>query len=319
MWVESEPRRRRPKRIGLTFAPCSLTPEKLTMTIIDSDWDKWLSINVARGCSQESMVETMVNAGIRPEVATSAVARAAAGELPAAPPSDIAGIGHQGQPERYQYDPTPIAAGNTIHAVDRDIHVLSRYDRPQVIVFGNVLSPEECEGIIERSQGKLSRSMTVHPDSGEGYVIANRTSEGTAFLRGHDELIERVDRRVAALMNMPVENGEGLQVLRYGVGAEYRPHFDYFPPHHAGTVKHTGRGGQRVATLVMYLNDVRAGGETVFPDAGISVSPRRGNAVYFRYLNARRQLDPLSLHGGAPVKRGEKWIATRWMRERPHV
>jgi prolyl 4-hydroxylase len=119
-------------------------------------------------------------------------------------------------------------------------------------------------------------------------------------------------------MNWPVENGEGLQILHYGTTGEYRPHFDYFPPDQAGSAVHTAHGGQRVATLVIYLNDVADGGETIFPEAGMSVAANKGGAVYFRYLNGQRQLDPLTLHGGAPVLGGDKWIMTKWMRERAY-
>jgi prolyl 4-hydroxylase len=110
-----------------------------------------------------------------------------------------------------------------------------------------------------------------------------------------------------------------LQILHYGPTGEYRPHFDYFPPDQPGSAVHTARGGQRVATLVIYLNDVPGGGETIFPEAGLSVAAKQGGAVYFRYMNGQRQLDPLTLHGGAPVITGEKWIMTKWMRERPYV
>ncbi len=75
-------------------------------------------------------------------------------------------------------------------------------------------------------------------------------------------------------------------------------------------------GGQRVATLVMYLNDVEAGGSTVFPEVGLDVLPRRGHAVYFAYTTEEGQLDKRSLHGGSPVSAGEKWIATKWFRQR---
>jgi prolyl 4-hydroxylase len=149
-------------------------------------------------------------------------------------------------------------------------------------------------------------------------VIQNRSSEGTWFQRAEDAFIERIDRRLSSLMNWPLENGEGLQVLHYGPGAEYRPHYDYFDPDQAGSAVHTASGGQRVSTLVVYLNDVAGGGETIFPDAGIAIAARRGSALYFRYMNGQRQLDPLTLHGGAPVREGEKWIATRWMREAAH-
>jgi prolyl 4-hydroxylase len=74
-----------------------------------------------------------------------------------------------------------------------------------------------------------------------------------------------------------------------------------------------------VSTLIIYLNDVEEGGETVFPESGLSVSPRQGSGLYFEYCNHLGQLDPLSLHAGAPVIAGEKWIVTKWMRQRRFV
>ena len=117
-------------------------------------------------------------------------------------------------------------------------------------------------------------------------------------------------------MHWPIENGEGIQILHYPVGGEYRPHFDYFPPRDPGSQTHLANGGQRVSTLVMYLNDVEQGGETNFPTLQLSVSPKKGAAAYFEYANSLNQVDPLSLHAGMPVLAGEKWIATKWMRQR---
>ena len=126
-------------------------------------------------------------------------------------------------------------------------------------------------------------------------------------------LCSRIEARIAALLNWPVDHGEGLQVLRYRPGAEYKPHYDYFDPAQPGTPSILRRGGQRVATLVIYLNAPARGGATVFPDAGLEVAPVKGNAVFFSYDRA----DPatLTLHGGAPVQEGEKWVATKWLRE----
>jgi prolyl 4-hydroxylase len=108
-------------------------------------------------------------------------------------------------------------------------------------------------------------------------------------------------------------NGEPLQILHYGVGAEYQPHYDYFSPEDPGTAALLQHGGQRVATLITYLNTPDAGGATVFPDIGLEVAPLRGHAVFFSY--DRPQPASRTLHGGTPVTAGEKWIATRWMRE----
>ena len=97
-------------------------------------------------------------------------------------------------------------------------------------------------------------------------------------------------------------------------GAQYRPHYDYFDPGEPGTPTILKRGGQRVATLVMYLQEPEQGGATTFPDVGLEVAPVRGTGVFFSY----DEPDPATrtLHGGAPVLAGEKWVATKWLRER---
>lgn len=298
------------------------------MPVLDAAWHEWLRTNAARGCTIDSMIEAMTQAGFAAEAAGEAVRAAfgpsTASETSAATAAASAAGGTeaalpQKTPHTYRYDDAPVAHGNTIHAHDRDVQVLARCERPQVIVFANVLSAQECSEMIERSRHRLKRSTTVNPATGQEDVIRNRTSEGIWYQRGEDPLIERLEQRIASLMNWPVENGEGLQVLHYGPTGEYRPHYDYFPPDQPGSAVHTARGGQRVATLVIYLNDVPEGGETIFPEAGLSVAANRGGAVYFRYMNGQRQLDPLTLHGGAPVLAGEKWIMTKWVRERAYV
>jgi prolyl 4-hydroxylase len=131
--------------------------------------------------------------------------------------------------------------------------------------------------------------------------------------------VSKLDRRIAQLMNCPLENGEGLQVLRYGPGGHSSPHFDFLVPSNATNVASLQRSGQRISSLVIYLSDVERGGETVFPEAGLSVAARKGNAVYFEYSNSRGQVDHRSLHAGAPVLSGEKWAMTKWMRARAFV
>ncbi|MEX3958206.1 2OG-Fe(II) oxygenase [Trinickia sp. EG282A] len=294
------------------------------MPVLDDTWRDWLTLNQNRGCTPESMIEAMIKAGFDQVAASAAVARST--RLAAAESTEFAApeVGTEAAiPERtsreYQYDPLPVASGHVIRAEDRNIKVLLRCEKPQIIVFGDVLTDDECQAIIERSRDRLRPSTTVNPETGSQDVIPNRTSDGIWFQRGENELIARLERRFASLMNWPVENGEGLQVLRYQLGGEYCPHFDYFPPNQRGSNVHVKRGGQRVATLIVYLNDVEAGGATIFPEVGISVVPRKGSAVYFRYMNEARQLDPLTLHGGTPVAGGEKWIMTKWVREHPHL
>lgn len=203
-------------------------------------------------------------------------------------------------------------ARHRIPAHDREVEVVVSVQHPRIVVLRDLLSEGECDALIELARPRLSRSETVVNRTGESEVNAARTSQGMFFSRGEGELVGAIEARIAALLNWPVERGEGLQVLRYGVGAEYRPHFDYFDPAQPGTHAILRRGGQRVGTVLMYLNTPASGGATTFPDAGIEVQALRGSAVFFSYS----QPSPLTrtLHGGAPVLAGEKWVATKWLR-----
>lgn len=203
-------------------------------------------------------------------------------------------------------------AGHRIQVQDRLVDVIVSIQHPRIAVFRNLLSEAECDALIALAQPRLSRSETVVNRTGGSEVNAARTSQGMFFGRGEGELVTAIESRIAALLNWPVERGEGLQVLRYGVGAEYRPHFDYFDPAQPGSQAILKRGGQRVGTVLMYLNTPESGGATTFPDAGIEVQALRGTAVFFAY----GQPSPLTrtLHGGAPVLSGEKWVATKWLR-----
>ncbi len=210
-------------------------------------------------------------------------------------------------------DPLPHGTRATLWAGDREVTVIVSLAEPRVVVFGNLLSGEECDEIIALAGTRLARSETVQTATGATEVNEARTSQGMFFDRGEHPVCKRIELRMAALLNWPVENGEGLQVLRYGPGAEYKPHYDYFDPDQAGTPTILKRGGQRVASLVCYLNTPTLGGATVFPDVKLDVAPLKGNAVFFSYDRPH----PLtrSLHGGAPVIEGEKWVATKWLRQ----
>jgi prolyl 4-hydroxylase len=274
-----------------------------------TDWQHWVEENIGRGVPEEELVQIlaknnfdrMVIAGAIRGIKEAQGSRAAAVETPEE--SEILEHG------------IVLGSSNIVCTSDRDVPILMEYESPQIILFGNVLSPEECEQLIALATPKISRSTTVDDDSGSALLHENRTSSGTFFNINETAFIKKLDRRIAELMQLPVENGEGLQILNYRVGQEYRPHYDYFPPGLAGSAVHLRNGGQRVATLVLYLNNVEDGGETVFPELGLSIVPARGNAVYFRNVMADGSEDTLTLHGGAPVRRGEKWIATKWMRK----
>ncbi|RXR08348.1 2OG-Fe(II) oxygenase [Pseudoxanthomonas composti] len=213
--------------------------------------------------------------------------------------------------------PVPSPVGfNDVSAIAVDGHqvqVLMNLLLPRVTLFGGLLSDAECDGLCELAGKRLARSTTVDPATGANSVHAARTSDSMFFTRGENALCAAIEARIARLLDWPVDRGEGLQVLRYGVGAEYRPHYDYFDPEAPGTEVVVQRGGQRVASLVMYLNTPERGGSTAFPDAHMEVAAVKGNAVFFSY--DRPHPVTRSLHAGSPVVAGEKWIATKWLRQ----
>ncbi|MGE0496482.1 MAG: 2OG-Fe(II) oxygenase [Ramlibacter sp.] len=262
---------------------------------------QWIVEQAQAGFAPEVVLKSMVASGWNEDVAITALESTLQAHLQ-----------NQGRV------PVPSPAINDsplyVEAGDRRVHVLQVMDEPRVVVFGNLLADDECEALIEAARPRLARSLTVAVKTGGEELNDDRTSNGMFFQRGENELIRRIEERIAALVNWPMENGEGLQVLYYRPGAEYKPHYDYFDPHEPGTPTILKRGGQRVATLVMYLGEPEKGGGTIFPDVKLEVAPKRGNAVFFSYDRA----DPSTrtLHGGAPVIAGEKWVATKWLRER---
>ena len=269
---------------------------------------QWIIAQAEAGFGAEVVVQSMCASGWSEDVAVDALESTLRGHL------NEAAV-RQGLPSAVPVpDPALGDAPLYVDAGDRRVAVLQVMAIPRIVVFGNLLSDEECDALIALAQPRMARSLTVATQTGGEEVNDDRTSSGMFFQRGEHELVTQIEARIAHLLRWPVENGEGLQILHYHPGAEYKPHYDYFDPSAPGTPSILKRGGHRVGTLVMYLGAPEKGGGTVFPDVHLEVAPQRGNAVFFSY--ERPHPSTKTLHGGAPVIAGEKWIATKWLRER---
>ena len=280
----------------------------MTSQPITPELRQWIIDQAGTGIAAPALIDAMCKAGWNEDVAIQAVEQVLRKHL-----DDVAV--QQGQPPAVRVPGPPLADSPLfIDVGDRQVEVLMAMGSPRVVLFGNLLSPEECDAIIAAARPRMARSLTVATRTGGDEVNDDRTSDGMFFQRGENDVVTRLEERIARLVEWPIENGEGLQVLHYRPGAEYKPHYDYFDPAEPGTATILKRGGQRVATLVIYLNDPARGGGTTFPDVHMEIGPRRGNAVFFSY--ERPHPSTRTLHGGAPVIEGEKWIATKWLRER---
>lgn len=276
----------------------------MSQQVITPELCAWIAEQSGAGHPSDSILAAMLGSGWDETVARQALARTLgqAATLTSAP-GTTPGLP---EPDLSRFAPV-------IDAGDRAVKVVMALRQPRVVVFGDLLSEEECDGIVALASKRLARSETVASSSDGSEVNAARTSDGMFFERGESDLIHRVETRIATLLRWPLDHGEGLQVLRYRPGAEYQPHYDYFDPAHVSTPNILKRGGQRVATLVIYLNTPAAGGSTIFPDIGLDVAPVKGNAVFFSY--DRPHPSTQTLHGGSPVIDGEKWVATKWLRQ----
>ncbi|KAL6758130.1 hypothetical protein V8C86DRAFT_2604305 [Haematococcus lacustris] len=200
---------------------------------------------------------------------------------------------------------------------------------PRAFLLKGFLSDEECDHLINKARPMMVKSHVVDNKSGKSVDSQIRTSTGTFFGKAEDDIIARIEKRVAQVTMIPVENQEGLQILHYHNGQKYEPHFDFF---HDQLNTRPENGGQRVATVLMYLTTAEEGGETVFPNAdrkssgpewsecaknGMAVKTLRGDALVFYSLKPDGSNDQASLHGSCPTLKGDKWSATKWIHVGP--
>lgn len=265
---------------------------------------EWILSTSRSGCSLSDLLKMLKDAGYGGEQSRQIVARVL--NLPLATVMAASKAKAVGLRTRH-----PQAPVQTIG--DHAVRIAVSTDAPVVRVLENLLTLQECDDLVAEAKPRLARSLTVDVD-GRHQTDERRTSQGMFFRISETPLIERIEQRIADLLAIPVSHGEGLQILHYQPGQEYEPHFDWFNPDQPGFSTVTARGGQRIASVVMYLNTPEEGGGTAFPRIGLTVTAMRGSAVYFAYDTG----DEASLHAGLPVLKGEKWIATKWLRERPY-
>jgi prolyl 4-hydroxylase len=189
---------------------------------------------------------------------------------------------------------------------------------PILYVVNDFLSNDECDAFVEASKGKLKPSTVISPD--KHIQHESRTSENCWIEHNANEIVHEVSKRFSILVQMPIRNAEQYQLVYYKKGAEYKPHFDSFDYETDDGKKNWEPGGQRMITVIAYLNDVEEGGETGFPELGINIPPKKGDAVVFHNTvsndaHTHPKINPRSLHGGMPVIKGEKWMVNLWFRE----
>jgi hypothetical protein len=191
-------------------------------------------------------------------------------------------------------------------------------ERPRLRLFRGFATEAECRWLIDRFRVKLEAAVVVDGASGESLVDTYRNNSAADLpLRDMDVIIELLKARISTATRLPEFIFELPQLMHYAVGQEFRPHHDFLDPKEPGFAEDLARRGQRMGTFLIFLNDDFEGGETEFPKAGISFRGRTGDALFFANVTPDGRPDPLTLHAGRPPTRGEKWILSQWIRDRP--
>jgi hypothetical protein len=192
-------------------------------------------------------------------------------------------------------------------------------EAPRVRTVERLIAPAVCDWLVEAARGRLARATMYNPVSGRDEPHPRRTNSAFLFdVLKADVVVALVRARAAATVKIPLFCFEPTQVFHYATGQEIGPHFDYLE-HRTMTVYGTAEpyDGQRIATFLIYLNDDFEGGETVFPKVDVRFKGAKGDAIFFANVDPEGRPDPLSLHAGAPPRRGEKWIISQWIHNRP--
>jgi prolyl 4-hydroxylase len=176
----------------------------------------------------------------------------------------------------------------------------------------SLLDAGECAGLMALIDAGRQPSGLLSPTADPDF----RTSESCNLDPAHP-LVRQVEAKIAALTGIEPRFGETIQGQRYAVGQQFKPHHDFFHTDQPYWQTQKNIGGQRTWTLMVFLNEPEAGGETNFPEAGVRIAPRAGSVLIWNNLDSEGEPNRRSLHQGMPVEAGLKYVITKWYRERP--
>lgn len=181
-------------------------------------------------------------------------------------------------------------------------------ENPAIAVIDNFMTKDECDQFIEECLPLVERSGVLQ--DGATVITDHRTSSGCWVMPS--DIVAKIDQRIETLFQWPILKSENFNFLAYKPGDVFKKHHDFIADEFS-EISRIQEAGQRVATVIIYLNDADAG-ETEFPTLDLKVFPKRGRLLFFAYPRAVPECDTLHA-GNAPVN-GDKYIAVKWFREK---
>jgi len=184
--------------------------------------------------------------------------------------------------------------------------------KPRIVIYHKVMTEAEISKMKELAVPKLHRSGVFSVSAAGNAYTDYRTSQSAWIDDAEDPLIARLSQRAKAMTNLTLDTVEMFQVLNYGIGGHYEPHFDFARPNE---IAFDAYRGNRIATVIYYMSDVNAGGRTVFNTIGVGSPPERGSCIVWFNLLHNGEGDYKTKHAGCPVLSGNKWVVNKWFHE----
>lgn len=178
----------------------------------------------------------------------------------------------------------------------------------------NFLDEEECRLLVEKIDRDARPSTLLSATDDTEF----RTSSSTDFDRQAPE-IDAIEDKITAFMGIDKDHGETIQGQRYEVGQQFKGHHDWFYDSQDYWQDEKKQGGQRIWTSMVFLNETPAGGATRFPKIGKMIPPEKGKLLCWNNLDAAGAPNTWTLHQGMKVRKGAKYIITKWWREEPWI
>lgn len=194
------------------------------------------------------------------------------------------------------------------------IKVEEAFKKPRLLMFRDIITDSEIKIIKEMASPRLKRATVQNYKTGDLETAHYRISKSAWLKNSEHEVVKRVSQRVEDITGLNVQTAEELQVVNYGIGGHYEPHYDFARREEKNAFKNLGTGN-RIATWLNYMSDVEAGGATVFPMLGVTLWPEKGSAAFWFNLHRSGDGDLLTRHAACPVLVGSKWVSNKWFHE----
>ena len=281
---------------------------------IPQDWKIWAEENIHNGSDPEELIDEMIKAGFDESLSKKFISSIKIDK-------DAIEIGRLRYRDFENKRVIKAFIKRGLHKLriytKKELNIKSgqRYDSPLIELYEvpSFLNETECDQISALIKTKLRPSTIVHEGDYDKSIRTSRTCD-----LGHLEskVVSKVDERICSMLDLHKSYSEITQGQQYEVGQEFKEHHDYFDGSDLLIEKHTKKLGQRTYTVMVYLNNVKSGGETFFPSLNKSFKPIKGTALVWNNLNYDDMPNVNTIHQGKPVLRGHKAIITKWFREK---